>query len=96
MKRHQEIFYTCLVCKKTYGDIMSLGNHMDIEHAESQLKNPYRCAICDFEFETTEKLTNHMINNHSDRKDGMMNFNFKCDSCGKKFDSQIALSGIVL
>ena len=93
MKRqHQEIFYTCLICEQTFGNIMSLGNHM-VLHPEHQLKNPYKCAICDFEFDSTEKLTNHMSENHSDRKDGIvLNFNFKCDACDKKFDSKIALS----
>ena len=54
---------------------------------------PYACTKCDLKFKTLDKLVKHAADHESPNGAEKIGNNYKCDTCGFKFSSQVTYNG---
>ena len=54
---------------------------------------PYACTKCDLKFKTLDKLVKHAADHERPNGAEKIGNNYKCDTCGFKFSSQVTYNG---
>lgn len=83
--RFQLPAYPCRICSKEFHQKLLLIDHVRDSHGGAK---PYACDQCDFDFDSTERLSRHRMSKHGDGTERK----FICDYCQKGFIHLLTLS----
>ena len=54
--------------------------HTSFRHSKKKQNSTFSCDICDEDFNTKSKLTNHVKNDHTE------SFTYNCEECDEQFE----------